>query len=262
MGPSTPRPRTALVTGAASGIGAEAALRLAGAGVGRLLLLDVAEDGLRRVGGELRGRCPGAAAETCVLDVTDRGALDAVLVPRLRTLGRLDVLVNSAGVADVNEPEDSATWRRVLDVNLHGARGVTLRALPHMGEDGRIVNVASVLGRLGHARNTAYCASKHALVGLTRALAEDLAPRRITVNAVLPCSIDTPMYRRELAMEAARAGMEAASFEALAVRNMPIGRFVRAGEVGALIAFLALPEAGRITGQDWMIDGGQTCGMP
>lgn len=251
---------SALVTGAASGIGAEVVAALAAQGVRRFLLLDLRAQALQRVAQALQRRWPGVQVEPLVADVSDRDALQTGLRPRLKALGRLDVLVNSAGIGDANQPEDERTWHRVLDINLHGAYRVIVQALAHMGEGGRIVNVASVFGRVGHPRNTAYCAAKHALVGLTRGLALDLAPRGITVNAVLPASVDTPMYRHELATEAGRAGMDAEGFVELALQHIPIGRFVRAGEVAGLVAYLASPQAAAITAQCCVVDGGQTCG--
>jgi len=252
--------RSALITGAASGIGADVAAALAAQGVRRFLLLDLQAQALRCVGEALSERWPGVDVEPLVADVSDRAALQPGLRPRLAALGRVDVLVNSAGIGDVNQPEDERTWHRVLDVNLHGAYRVIVQALPHMGEGGRIVNVASVFGRVGHPRNTAYCAAKHALVGLTRGLAMDLAPQGITVNAVLPASVDTPMYRHELATEAGRAGMDPEGFIELALQHIPIARFVQAGEVAGLVAYLASPQAAAITAQCCIVDGGQTCG--
>ena len=257
----TTGPRSALITGAASGIGAAAARALAAQGVRRLLLLDVSADRLVRLRDELHGQHPGLQAEALVADVSDRAALRGLLGPRLRALGALQAVVNSAGVGMQNLPEDERTWHRVLDVNLHGAYHVTTLAMAWMGAGGRVVNVASVLGRVAHPRNTAYCAAKHALIGFTRGLALDLAPRGITVNAVLPASVDTPMYRRELALEAERAGMAAEEFHALAPKHVPIARFVQTAEVGALIAFLASPEAAMVTAQSCVIDGGQTWGV-
>ncbi len=257
----TTGPRSALITGAASGIGAAAARARAAPRVSRLLLLDVSADRLARLCDQLHGQHEGLRAEALVVEVSDRAALQALLWPRLQALGALQVLVNCAGVGHQNQPDDQATWHRVLDVNLHGAYHVTTLALPWMTEGAHIVNVASVLGRVAHPRNTAYCAAKHALIGLTRGLALDLAPRGITVNAVLPASVDTPMYRHELALEAERAGMDAASFNALAVKHVPIGRFVQPSEVGELIAFLASPAAAMVSAQSCVIDGGQTWGV-
>jgi ketoreductase len=251
--------KTALVTGAALGIGRETALLFAERGIARLILLDRTRDALETLAGELAQQ--GVATTCCVVDLCQRGEVRAMLGRELKTAKSLDILVNNAGIADENEPDDEEAWLRVLDINLHGTFTVTATCLPYLVEGSRIVNVASILGRAGKMRNTAYCASKHGILGYTKALALDLAPRRIVVNAVLPGWIDTPMLQHELSALAGQMGIDPKQVLRNARRNIPLRRLVAAREAADLIAFLVSDRASAITAQSFTIDGGYTCGM-
>jgi len=251
--------RTAVVTGSAGGIGREVALVLAKSGASHLVLLDRDADGLETAAKEVRGL--GAEATALAVDLRDRDRVRARLRPALRSLGRLDILVNSAGIADENAPDDEDTWLRVLDINLHGTFAVTATCLEHLAAGGRIVNVSSILGKAGKMRNTAYCASKHGLIGYTKALALDLASRRITVNAVLPGWTDTPMLRREIAAQAGEIGADPERMLRQARKSIPLRRLVEAREAADLVGFLVSDRAGAITAQSLTIDGGYTRGM-
>ncbi|MOA12404.1 D-beta-hydroxybutyrate dehydrogenase [compost metagenome] len=171
------------------------------------------------------------------------------------------MLVNSAGICDENEPEDLDTWHRVIAVNLSGTFYVTALCLPLIPRHGRIVNMASILGRAGKVRNTAYCASKHGIVGMTKALALDLAAQQITVNAILPAWVDTPMLRHELAVQAGMAGLTPEQIQRNAKRKLPLRRFIQSEEVAALVRYLASPEAAGVTAQSLVVDGGAGLGM-
>ncbi|MFM9368526.1 SDR family NAD(P)-dependent oxidoreductase [Streptomyces sp. Da 82-17] len=251
--------RTAVVTGAAQGIGREVALLLAESGAARLILVDRDADRLDTVAKEVGDL--GAAAVPLAVDLRERDLVRARLRDALRAAGRLDILVNNAGVADENGPDDETTWLRVLDINLHGTFAVTAACLEHLADRGRIVNVSSILGKAGKMRNTAYCASKHGLIGYTKGLALDLAARGITVNAVLPGWIDTPMLRRELAAQAEEIGADPARMLRQARKQVPLRRLVEAREAAELIAFLASDRAAAITAQSLTVDGGFTRGM-
>jgi 3-hydroxybutyrate dehydrogenase len=172
----------------------------------------------------------------------------------------VDCLVNNAGIADENEPEQADIWERVIRINLHGTYYVTCTLLPYLANGGRIINIASILGRAGRRRNTAYSASKHGVLGFTKSLALDLAARRITVNAVLPAWVDTPMLRGELDRQAALLGVDTATLQRNARRNVPIRRLVTAEETAALVVYLASDAAAAITAQGITIDGGFMCG--
>jgi NAD(P)-dependent dehydrogenase (short-subunit alcohol dehydrogenase family) len=134
----------------------------------------------------------------------------------------------------------------------------TLRAVvPSMAENGRVVIVSSGLGKRGRAGYGAYCASKHGVLGLVRALAPELAPRGITINAVCPGWVDTGMAASDLARTARERGTSAAEERAAAEAAIPVGRFVAPAEVAGLIAFLASIEAAAITGQAYNVSGGE-----
>jgi 3-hydroxybutyrate dehydrogenase len=251
--------RGALVTGAAHGIGAAIVWRLAATGVCRFLLVDRDAPALQALAAELQAA--GGAALPLALDLGDAQALRNGLRTALRDFGALDIVVNNAGVATENEPDDHATWQQVMAVNLEAPFLVTALALQALRDHGRIVNVSSILGRAGKLRNTAYCASKHGLLGYTKALALDLAMRRITVNAVLPGWVDTPLLRRELAAQAGQLGVRPQDIERNARKQVPLKRFVGCDEVAAMVAYLCGAEAAGITAQSFVIDGGATCGM-
>ncbi|HSC79089.1 MAG TPA: SDR family oxidoreductase [Chitinolyticbacter sp.] len=250
-------PYVNLITGAAGGIGAAVARRRAQPGT-TLFLLDRDAAGLDAVASECAAS--GARAECRVVDFATNG-WEIEVEHALKRLGRVDVLVNNAGVATENEPDDIAGWQRVLAINLDTPFRLTAACLPWMTSGGRIVNVSSILGRAGKLRNTAYCASKHGLIGYTKALALDLAPRGITANAVLPGWVDTPMLRRELAAQADAIGASPEQLLRNARRQLPIKRFVGEDEVAAMVDYLASPEAAGVTAQSLVIDGGYTCGM-
>ncbi|WP_234326788.1 SDR family NAD(P)-dependent oxidoreductase [Streptomyces sp. NRRL S-337] len=251
--------KTAVVTGAAQGIGRETALLLAEAGAARLILLDRDAGQLETVVKEAADL--GATAVAVAADLRDRELVRTRLRAELRAAGTLDILVNNAGVADENGPDDETTWLRVLDINLHGTFAVTAACLEYLVDHGRIVNVSSILGKAGKMRNTAYCASKHGLIGYTKGLALDLAARGITVNAVLPGWIDTPMLRRELAAQAEEIGADPARMLRQARKGIPLRRLVEAREAAELIGFLVSGRASAITAQSLTVDGGYTRGM-
>lgn len=228
-------------------------------GAKALILADIATDRLA----EMAETCQaaGAVCHPCAVDVADRIAVKNTLDPLCRQLGRIDGLVNNAGVSDENEPEDEAIWDRVIGINLNGTYNVTLAVLPYLAEGGRVVNIASILGRAGKIRNTAYSASKHGVLGFTKSLALDLASRKITVNAVLPGWVDTPMLRRELDRQASLIGAEPAHLLRNARRNIPLRRLVETREVAELTGFLLSNAAAAITAQGLTIDGGFMCGV-
>nr|ABW82989.1 putative oxidoreductase [uncultured bacterium pEAF66] len=251
--------KVALVTGAGNGIGAAAARLLCERKIHTLILLDLSTAAIDTLATELQGS--GTRVLCCSADISDRAALRAALKPIVARTGKIDILVNSAGIADENEPEQEDIWRRVLDVNVHGTYFVTLEALDAMPDGGRIVNVASILGRAGNVRNTAYCTSKHAMLGFTKSLALDVASRKITVNAVLPAWVDTPMLRREMGLQAEKIGAELDQMLRNARKKIPLRSLVQSGEVAAMIGYLVSDAASSVTAQSFTIDGGFTCGV-
>ncbi|MSO83034.1 MAG: SDR family oxidoreductase, partial [Acidobacteria bacterium] len=151
-----------------------------------------------------------------------------------------------------------ADWRRIIDTNLTGLYLVTREAIAQMRDGSRIVNISSVLGRFGVPGYTAYCASKHGVIGFTRALALELAPRRITVNALCPGWVDTEMAAEGMRLGAAATSQTFDQFRERALGAVPIRRIIQPEEVAELVRFVASPGAAAITGQTYNICGGQT----
>jgi len=246
--------RHALVTGGGRGIGAAIAEALAAAGA-RVTLLGRTADELAATA----RRIPGASAVTA--DVTDPAAVERAFAEARAAAGEVSILVNNAGLAKSRPlmKSDAAFWRELLAVNLDGAFHVTRAALPAMlaADWGRIVNVSSTAGLRGYAYCTAYCAAKHGLIGMTRALALEVAKTGITVNAVCPGYTDTGVVRdaiRNISRKTARS--EAEARESIVSFN-PQGRLVQPEEVANAVLWLCLPGSGSINGQSLPIAGGE-----
>jgi NAD(P)-dependent dehydrogenase (short-subunit alcohol dehydrogenase family) len=246
--------RVALITGGGKGIGAAIAHRLASEGVKVAVLgRDVAA--LARVAEEARGLA-------VVADVTDSAAVDRACAEVEEKLGPIDVLVANAGISAslALQATDDATWARVFAVNVDAPFRLTRALLPKMAKRGwgRVIHVASNAGLTGYAYTSAYCASKHALVGLTRALAVEFARTGVTVNAVCPGFVDTEMAARAVQniVDKTRRGHDDArqALEALS----PQKRLMTSEEVAHVVAMLTSDAARGINGQAIAIDGGQT----
>ena len=242
--------RVAVVTGAASGMGLAIGRHLAARG-DRVALLDVRGDAVL---GAAEGLCEtGARAIGVEVDVTDRAAVDGALEKVRAELGPVAIMVTSAGLDAFESFTDITveSWERMLAVNLTGTFHCIQAAVPDMlaARWGRIVTISSSSAQSGALRMAHYVASKSGVIGLTKALALELAPHGITVNNIPPGMIDTPMSRR------AEAAGDLASLEKLA-RRIPVGRAGTPDDVAALCAFLCTDEAAYVTGQVLGVNGG------
>ena len=243
--------KVALVTGAASGIGRATAVRLATEGA-LVICADRNLDGAMRTAGSL-------ATDSAVFafDAGDAASCEALIGTARTWRGRLDVLCNVAGIGGFGHTAqiDEATWRQLIDINLSGVFHLSKHALPFLENvKGNIVNVASAAGLVGTAYASAYAASKHGVVGFTKAVAIEYASRGVRVNAVCPGAVDTPLIAGGFnAIE----GVEWPLVERMSPKIAPMAE---PGDIAAAIAFLASDEARFITGAMLAVDGGQTAG--
>ncbi len=250
------RGKRCLVTGGGSGIGAGIARCLARAGAS-VAVLGRRRAPLHHTVAALRAlRAEGIAVTA---DVRDDRAVRAAVRRAVKALGGLDVLVNNAGAGGPNgcAAPGPDRWDEIVRTNLDGTFFTTRAALPHLSEGGRIVSISSVLGRFGVPGYTAYCASKHGVIGFTKALALELAPRRVTVNAICPGWVDTEMAAAgmQLMADGMQIPFDQAKRQALAA--VPLGRMLEPEEIGELVVYLCSPAARGMTGQALSHCGGQ-----
>ena len=250
----------ALITGAGTGIGAAVSHVLASQGMA-LSLLGRRQEPLEAVQQTLAsGGCHSTAVYPC--DVTDRAQVDAVTSRARAHLGPITVVVNCAGAA-TTAPFRKLTaqqWHDSFDVNVHGVFNVIQSALPDMLEAGwgRVITVASTASLKGYTYVSAYCAAKHAALGLTRALALEVAKQGITVNAVCPGYTDTDIVRQAVADIVAKTGRSETEARQHFSNSNPRGELVQPEQVAAMVGWLASDQAASINGQAIAIDGGET----
>jgi NAD(P)-dependent dehydrogenase (short-subunit alcohol dehydrogenase family) len=272
--------KVVLITGCARyrGLGRGMALAFAQAGAD-LALTDVEAGGTRNVGeaGEDEARVGwrgleslaaeiaalGRRALTLVGDVSQRADAERLVQQTLDHYGRIDVLVNNAGAPHGEDRTffwevPAEAYDLVMNVNARGCFLMSAAVTRHLlarGEGGRIISIASVLGKVGWSKRAVYSASKFAIVGLTQSMAQELAPHGITVNAICPGSMDTARnqssrYREEMAPD------EASGRSLQLIGAAPVGRLGQPGDIGRLAVFLADPASDFITGQSINVDGG------
>jgi 3-oxoacyl-[acyl-carrier protein] reductase len=238
--------RVALVTGAAQGIGRAIALELARRG-NTLVLVDLNQAKLEETEAEVKAL--GVDAASFLMNVADEESVKAAVKAILERVGKVEILVNNAGVTRDNLAlrMSRAEWDLVIAINLTGNFLVTQALLSQMLRNrwGRIVNVSSVVGRIGQAGQLNYASSKAGVIGFTKALAREVASRNITVNAVAPGYIETPMT--QALSEKQREGLLA---------GVPLGRVGTAQDVALSVAFLASDDAAYITGHILDVNGG------
>jgi len=239
--------KTAIVTGAASGIGAAIAQAYAEKGV-RVALLDM---NLEAATAKVESLGAGACAFAC--DVTDAVSIAAAVAGAVRALGGVDILVNSAGIVDLAPAEtlSQGAWTRTIDVNLTGsflmAQAVG-REMIAAGNGGRIINLASQAGSVAIEGHVAYCAAKFGIIGVTKTLALEWGGHGITVNSISPTVVLTDLGRK------AWDGPKGEAMKA----QIPTGRFAEPEEIAAAAVFLASDAAAMINGADLLVDGGYT----
>ncbi|MGV2983187.1 SDR family NAD(P)-dependent oxidoreductase [Microbacterium sp. AGC85] len=248
------RSRVVFVTGGGSGIGAGIVDAFLGEGATVVSADLSAPEGLNQT---------GERAWSVRLDVSDESAVESVLDAVAAAAGTIDVVVTAAGTSTIGFAVEttSAEWDRNIDVNAKGsflvARGVA-RRLVEARTSGRIIFISSQAGKNGYRGMTAYVASKHAVLGVTKTMAVELAPRGITVNAICPGIIETPMKHRERIEGGAIRGMTAEEVAAEDRSQVPLGRTGTVHDVAGVALFLASDLAGYMTGQGLNVTGGMT----
>ncbi len=269
--------KVAVVTGAARyrGIGRAIAVRLADDGadvvaVGSPRAPDAYPEAERAIGWQgaasvaKEAEALGRRALGIDADLTKAGEVESLVERVIAELGRIDIVVNNAGLAYCGERNmweiDDREWYEVIDVNLNAVFLLTSRAMRHMVEatrGGRVINISSSAGRGGMPQYGAYCPTKFGIIGMTQALAVEAAPHNITVNCVAPGSVDTDMMDGTFQHMATRFGSEAGAIKQAVVRSIALGRQGRPTDIAAGVAFFASDDASWVTGQTLNINGGQ-----
>jgi len=250
--------KVAFVTGAGSGIGEQIARLFAQQGA-RVVLADINLDAAKRVAGEIQA--VGGSARTQQLDVAEESLVKAAIEQVAATEGRLDILVNNAGISHVGTILETSLedWERVMRVNARGpflcAREAVRQMLAQLPAGGVIINMSSVAATIGIDRRLPYCASKGAVLALTRSIAIDFATKGIRCNAICPGTVQTPFVEDYLARHFADHEDEVR--QQLHARQ-PIGRMGRPDEIAHAALYLASDEAAFVTGSALVIDGGWT----
>lgn len=251
--------KTALVTGGAKGIGRAIAEAFAAQGAS-ICIMDMDGQAAEQTASELPGN--GGEAFGLPGDVTQPEAVEKAVEAAHRRLGQIDILINNAGIFQATpfleyKLED---WRRMLEVNVTGsfisAQAVLRRMVPAGG--GKIINMASIAGKSGSPLTSAYNASKHAVIGLTRCLAMEFAEHGITVNAICPGLVDTELFDGLLRdVGAARGFSDPEALRKAMLKSVPLGRMIQPSEIANLAVFLASSDADGMTGQAITISGGK-----
>lgn len=242
--------KVALVTGGASGIGAAICMEFAKQGAA-VVVADVDKTKADRMVDEMGGVKSNVIA--AAVDVADFNQVEAAATATLERFGAIDILVNCAGWNQFRSVEDYTQeyWQKIRAVNLDGPWNFCTAVMPAMmkQKSGKIVNISSAAGYLGVPNAAPYSTSKLGVIGLTRALAVDLAPHNINVNCICPASIETPLLNEATGHK----------FQAAITDRIPLGRLGKPGDISKAALFLAGPDSDWITGVVLPVDGGLTC---
>ena len=242
--------KVALITGSGRGMGQAHASLLAQHGAD-IIVHDIVPERVEQTAGIVRQY--GRRAMEAVVDVADAKAMAAMVADAEMQLGAIDILVNNAGIgADraVVEDIDETMFDRMFDIHVRGAFFTTRAVVPGMRrrKSGAIVNVSSIWGQVGHHFGSTYCAAKAALLGFTKAWAKEFAPDRITVNAIAPGGVTSPMAIEKDGIEAVRGRMA----------KVPLGRWAEPEEIAHAVLYFVSPNASFVTGQVLNLSGGET----
>lgn len=251
--------KVAIVTGGGTGIGKAIAAALARNGA-KVAITSRSPQHIEPAAAELSAKKLTVIA--LPMDVRKKADIQRGVAQVVDQWGAIHILVNNAGISGLSpiDDADDSRWFDILDTNLNGMYLLTKEVLRHMPDQqgGRVINISSVLGKFGVPGYTAYCTTKHGMIGFTRALALEVVARGITVNAVCPGWVDTEMATLGINETAKLQGITPEQFKAQAVANVPIKRFLEADEIAEMVAYLASDMAKGITGQAVNVCGGQT----
>lgn len=251
--------KIALVTGGGTGIGRAIATQLAKNGA-KVAIASRKNDQLKRVADDLNQL--GLIVEPVPMNVRIKADVERAVADIVARWGKIHILVNNAGISGLSliDDADDSKWFDIVDTNLNGMYLLTKAVLRHMPDQsgGRVINISSVLGKFGVPGYTAYCTTKHGMIGFSRALALEVVNRGITVNTICPGWVDTEMATQGINETAKALGITPEEFKTQAVAGVPIRRFLEAEEIAELVAYVASDAARGITGQAMNICGGQT----
>lgn len=237
--------KTAIITGGASGLGLASAKRIAGEG-GQVVLWDMDADGLEQARNEI------PAADTRQIDITDPDAIEEAAAQAASEFGKIDILINSAGITGATVPVQEFpidSWRKVIQINLEGTFLCCRAITPFMLKNGygRIINVASVAGKEGNPNASAYSASKAGVIGLTKSLGKELAQSGVLANCITPAAFESPIFDQ----------MPQSQIEYMKSK-IPMGRLGTAEEVASMICFMASEDCTFTTASAFDASGGRT----
>lgn len=243
-----------LVSGAANGIGRAIVLSLIRAGH-EVIAVDMDKKKLI----ELKKEAPDQI-EHHVIDLTDEDSITVSFASVIKR-NKLAGLIFSHGIDREHTISENIVWDKIMVTNLTSTQRLLSLFCPVILDGGRVILISSILGKVGRKNNSAYCATKHALLGLTKALALELASRRITVNAVLPSWVDTGMLRMGLTDQAKLMGSNVPLLLNRIAKRIPLGRLITVDDVAGVVDFFLSPSAAMVTAQGLVIDGGDGCGL-